>query len=115
MGRFAVILAVVLVALSMAVLWRSGGQQVTAADISSEHELVFFSAVWCGYCDRARRWFDAQGVDYLEIDIESSTEAQQLWREAGGRGVPLVLVGEQRIAGYAPAAFARALGRDSSP
>ena len=107
------LLALLLLLLSAAVLWHTGRNQVTAADISTEHELVFFSAPWCGYCDRARDWFDAQAVDYLEINIESSTEAHRQWREAGGRGVPLVLVGEQRIAGYAPAAFASALGIDA--
>ena len=115
MRGFSWTLALGLLALSMAVLWYTGRVQVTAADISTEHELVFFSAPWCGYCDRARNWFDAEGVDYLEINIESSTEAHNLWREAGGRGVPLVLVGEQRIAGYSPAAFAAALGRPAAP
>ena len=104
------IVAIAFLSLSVAVLWHTGRMQVTAADISSEHGLVFFSAPWCGYCDRARHWFDTQGVDYLEINIESSTDAHQLWRDAGGRGVPLVLVGDERIAGYAPAAFASALG-----
>lgn len=112
MRIFPLVLATCLVALTAAVLWHSGRNQVTAADISPAHELVFFSAPWCGYCDRARDWFDGQGVNYLEIDIESSTEARRQWREAGGRGVPLVLVGEQRIAGYAPQTFATALGRD---
>jgi len=102
-------LMLALLSLSAAMLWRSGQQQLGAADISSEHELVFFSAPWCGYCDRARTWFDDQRIGYLEIDIESSTEAHRLWREAGGRGVPLVLVGEQRIPGYSPDAYARAL------
>lgn len=109
MGRLTLMVAVVLLALSAVVLWRSGQLQVTAADISADHELVFFSAPWCGYCDRARDWFDAEAVNYLEINIESSTDAHRLWRDAGGRGVPLVLVGEQRIAGFAPAAYAEAL------
>ncbi len=109
MRGLASIVAVVFVGLSVAALWHTGQTQLTAADISSEHELVFFSAPWCGHCDRARIWLDAQDVDYLEINIESSTDAHDLWREAGGRGVPLVLVGETRIAGYAPAAFADAL------
>ncbi|MEE4637405.1 MAG: glutaredoxin domain-containing protein [Wenzhouxiangella sp.] len=98
-----------LLGLSAFVMWRSGEQQVTASDISTEHELVFFSAPWCGYCDRARDWFDAQRLDYLEIDIEGSTDANRLWRDAGGRGVPHVLIGEQRIPGYSPEAYARAL------
>lgn len=106
------ILMALLFLLSAAVMLHGGQRQLTAADISHEHELVFFSAPWCGYCDRARAWFDTQAVDYLEVDIESSTEANRLWREAGGRGVPLVLVGEQRIPGYAPAAYASALRMD---
>ena len=103
-----------LLLLSAAVMLHSGQRQVVAADITHEHELVFFSAPWCGYCDRARDWFDSERVDYLEIDIESSTEAHRLWREAGGRGVPLVLVGEQRIPGFAPAAYASALRMEPS-
>ncbi|SRR6056297_1120965 len=98
-----------LLVVSAVVMLRSGQQAVTVADISPDHELVFFSAPWCGYCDQARLWFDRQRVDYLEIDVESSTEANRLWREAGGRGVPHVLVGGEKIAGYAPAAYARAL------
>lgn len=105
------ILMGLLLLLSAAFMLHSGQRQVVAADISQDHELVFFSAPWCGYCDRARDWFDAERLDYLEIDIESSTEAHRLWREAGGRGVPLVLVGERRIAGYAPGAYAEALAR----
>ena len=107
-GGVALLMAALL-GLSAVVMWRSGQQQLAAADISSEHQLVFFSAPWCGYCDRARDWFDDQRVDYLEIDIERSTDNNQLWRDAGGRGVPLVLVGEQRIPGYSPDAYARAL------
>lgn len=103
------LLMAALLGLSAFMMWRSSQQQLAAADISGKHELVFFSAPWCGYCDRARAWFDEQRVDYLEIDIESSTDANRLWRDAGGRGVPLVLVGEQRIPGYSPEAYARAL------
>ncbi|MFW6340710.1 MAG: glutaredoxin family protein, partial [Wenzhouxiangella sp.] len=89
--RFGIALLMVgLLALSATVLWRSSEQAISATDISPEHELVFFSAPWCGYCDRARAWFDEQRIDYLEIDVESSTEANRLWRQAGGRGVPHV-------------------------
>jgi glutaredoxin len=103
-----------LLAVSAVVMLRSGQQALTVADISPDHELVFFSAPWCGYCDRARSWLDQQRVDYLEIDVESSTDANRLWREAGGRGVPHVLVGEEKIAGYAPAAYARALKKGAA-
>lgn len=103
-----------LLALSALVLWRGAQQSLTVADISPDHELVFFSATWCGYCDRARLWFDQQQVNYLEIDMESSTEANRLWREAGGRGVPHVLVGDRKIHGYAPEAYARALSGETA-
>ncbi len=103
-----------LLALSALVLWRSTQQSVAVADISPDHELVFFSATWCGYCDRARHWLNQQQVNYIEIDVESSTEANRLWRAAGGRGVPHVLVGDQKIAGYAPEAYARALSQEAA-
>ena len=108
--RFGVVLFMLaLLGASGLMLWHSSNQQMLANDITDEHELVFFSAPWCGYCDRARDWFDAEGINYLEIDIEASTDGNRLWCDAGGRGVPLVLIGDQRIPGYAPAAYAGAL------
>src|SRR5690554_3009250 len=94
------------------VVWRLLGVEVSALaadDISPGDDIVFFSAPWCGYCDQARDWFDALEVDYQEIDIEASTANQRLFQDANGRGVPLVFIGDRRLAGFSAAAYERAL------
>jgi glutaredoxin len=70
---------------------------------------VIFTAEWCGYCDQAREYLVRNRVDFLEIDIDSSTEANRRWRDAGGRGVPLIFIGEERMAGYSTQAYGQAL------
>ncbi|QOC23303.1 hypothetical protein IC757_03905 [Wenzhouxiangella sp. AB-CW3] len=84
---------------------------VEARDISAEHDIVFFTAPWCGYCDQARDYLDDQGVDYLEVDVEASTANNRQFQEVNGRGVPLIFIGETRMAGFSPQAYGRALER----
>lgn len=90
-----------------AAAWLHSSSQVSAADFSSEHEIVIFTAPWCGFCDRARAHLVERGVDFLEIDIESSADANAQWRGAGGRGVPLAFFENRRIAGYSPEVYTR--------
>jgi glutaredoxin len=40
-------------------------------------ELIMYSAAWCGYCRRARSLLDELDADYVEKDIEESTEARR--------------------------------------
>lgn len=84
---------------------------VAARDISAEHDVVFFTAPWCGYCDQARDYLDDNAVDYLEIDVEASTSNNRKFQELNGRGVPLIFIGETRMAGFSPEAYGRALER----
>ncbi len=92
-------------------LFKSTASDISAADISAEHEVVMFSTQWCGYCDQARDFLKAERIEFLEIDIESSTEAQRRFREAGGRGVPLTFIGDERLVGFSAPAYGRALDR----
>ena len=92
-------------------LFNTTSTDLAASDISPEHDIVMFSAPWCGYCDQARAFLEAERVEFLEIDIESSTEANNRFRAAGGRGVPLTFIGEQRIVGFSAPAYGQALDR----
>lgn len=64
-----------------------------------------FSAVWCGYCKLAKAHLAKRGVPYEEIDVEQSASGETEYRRLGGRGVPILLVGEQRMDGFDPAAL----------
>jgi glutaredoxin len=103
------ILVIALLLLAVWMLTNTASGPLQARDISPEHDVVMFAAEWCGYCDQARAWLERNEVNFLEIDIDSSTDAQRQWREAGGRGVPLTFIGDQRMAGFSPEAYGQAL------
>lgn len=84
---------------------------VEARDLSADHDVVFFTAPWCGFCDQARDYLDETGVDYLEIDVEASTANNRKFQEVNGRGVPLIFIGQSRMVGFSPQAYGRALNQ----
>jgi glutaredoxin len=86
------------------------------ADRYGQPEVVLYATSWCGYCKAAREFFAANGIEYIELDVEKSEAAQQGHRELGGGGVPVIVVGDTVIHGFNQPELRRALGpwlRDS--
>ena len=67
--------------------------------------VVMYATDWCGYCARARAYLQHNGIAFIEHDIEKSTAAGTEFRRLGGRGVPLILVGRERVYGFSELAF----------
>ena len=63
-------------------------------------QVTMYATSWCGYCAKARALFRAEGVAFVEHDIERSPEANAQHKALGGRGVPLIVIGNQTIKGY---------------
>ena len=64
--------------------------------------VVLLSTEWCGYCRRLRGDLAGWGVAYAEFDVEHTDEGRSAYHLVGGRGVPILLVGDQVVHGYAP-------------
>ena len=62
--------------------------------------VTLYSTEWCGYCTRTRRFLDTRDVPFVELDIEKSPAASAEFYRLGGRGVPVVTVGDQVVHGY---------------
>jgi glutaredoxin len=67
--------------------------------------VVLYAAVWCGYCRQAKAWLAARGVSYSEYDIDTRDGMTALVDVGGGRGIPLLLAGGQRIRGFSAPAY----------
>lgn len=80
----------------------------TAASVSG---VVLYSAVWCGYCTKAKAWLAGKGISYREIDIDTPDGMASYAQAGGGRGVPLLVAGGQRVQGYSPAAYEQLFAR----
>jgi glutaredoxin len=65
-----------------------------------------YSTVRCGYCRKARAYFKANGIAFTDYDVETSDKGRQDYRRMGARGVPVILVGDQRMMGFSESAFA---------
>ncbi len=77
----------------------------------SEHDVgkkvVMYSASWCTYCKKARRYFKRENIPYVEYDIEKNKVAKKQYRSLGGKGVPVILVGKKRMNGFSIDGFER--------
>lgn len=69
--------------------------------------VVMYSTSWCGVCRRAERYFQEQGIAYTEKDIETNPAWREEYDQLGGSGVPLIVVGDQRMSGFSSERFQR--------
>ena len=73
--------------------------------------VVMYATSWCPYCAKARAYFARTGTPYVEHDIERSAAAKMEFKRLGGRGVPLILVGKDKLSGFNELAFESMLAR----
>ncbi len=72
-------------------------------------DVVMYSTQRCGWCKKASQFFSKHNIEVSEYDIEASSGNMQEYKRLGGRGVPLIFVGENRIEGYNEKAMKLAL------
>ena len=61
--------------------------------------VVMLTAEWCGYCRQQIRLFDAAGVRYTALDVDTDA-GDRAYRALRGRGVPLTVVGQTLVRGF---------------
>jgi glutaredoxin len=64
--------------------------------------VVLLSAAWCGYCRKLRAQLEQWDVAFVEYDVETSVAGARAYSLLRGHGVPILLVNEHHIHGYAP-------------
>ncbi|MAM85772.1 glutaredoxin family protein [Allohahella sp. A8] len=91
-----------LVCLIIALNWErlvEDGRKLQAAQ-SNSPEVMLYSTAWCGYCDETRAILRENKTAFTEFDIEESDEAMTRFQALGGRGVPLLIIGNETIEGF---------------
>jgi glutaredoxin len=89
----------------------SGGDAAAAAsktgtDKSAKSKrVVMYSAEWCGVCKRAKQYFTEKNIRFTEYDIDKNPKAKADFDKMGGRGVPVILVGNRRMNGFSAGGF----------
>ena len=71
--------------------------------------VILYTTRQCGHCRRLKRFLQSREIRFTEYDVERSRRAWSAFQRAGGRSVPLILVGEHRLAGFDPERLSRVL------
>lgn len=75
-----------------------GGPIAYSADVSGA--VTLYSTSWCGYCRKARRMLNKHDIPFQELDVEKNADASVAFQRLGGRGVPVITVGDRIVHGF---------------
>jgi mycoredoxin len=64
-------------------------------------KVILYSAEWCRECREAKRFLQAHGIAFTEIDIESTPGAsEELVRNVGKRAIPQFVIDGEWVQPY---------------
>jgi len=86
-------------------------QEVSAREIDSNCDIIMFTTESCPYCKKAKTYLASKGAQWCERDIEWSDEDALLFKQLGGKGTPLTIIGNQVIGGFVEKRFDKALAQ----
>lgn len=69
--------------------------------------VTIYSAVWCGICTKAKKYFNKNNIAFTEYDIDKDKAAKRRHKEMGATGVPVIFIGGRRMNGFSAATFER--------
>jgi glutaredoxin len=70
-------------------------------------QVVLYSTVWCGFCKKAAQYFRQNNIPFKEYDVEKSVKGRRDYKEFGGGGVPIILIGKKQMRGFSVQQFER--------
>ena len=69
-------------------------------DAAGNPRVVMYATERCGYCIKAREYFNDEGIEFIEFDIDRSAVAKRNFTALEAPGTPLVYVGYRRVDGF---------------
>jgi glutaredoxin len=66
----------------------------------SKGKVVLYTTQRCGYCKMAKQFLKKNKIKYSEYDVEKSKKGKRDFKKLKGKGVPIILVGDQRMSGF---------------
>ncbi|HHJ16051.1 MAG TPA: glutaredoxin family protein [Gammaproteobacteria bacterium] len=63
-------------------------------------KVIVYTTQRCGYCKKAKKFLKRNNIRYTEYDVETSAKGKRDYKKLKGTGVPIILVGNQRMNGF---------------
>ena len=77
------------------------------SNINEDH-VVMYGASWCSHCAKARQYFKKNDIPFTEYDVEKKPGRMREFRDLGGNGYPLILIGQNmKMRGFSIEGFER--------
>ena len=93
----------IFIVLIVGVLLYAGLHQPKSTIIPIEprhNSVILYATSWCGYCKKARAFFEEHHIKYTEYDIENSNIGRLQYDQFKVRGVPVIDVRGLIVRGY---------------
>jgi len=65
-------------------------------------DVVMYSSTTCGYCTKAREWFNELDIEFVEYFIDQDADAAKRHSRLGMTVTPTIIVGDSVIKGFRP-------------
>jgi len=62
--------------------------------------VTLYTTATCGYCKKAKAYLQKRAIPFIEYDVQKSVTGKLDYQRLKGRGVPIILVGNQRMDGF---------------
>ena len=74
-------------------------------------DMLLFTTQTCPYCKAARQFLNTSevSINWCEIDINQSAKGYRLFQQFSGQGVPLAIIGDERIEGFSQRSYHKAI------
>ena len=63
-------------------------------------QVVIYTTATCAHCQRAKAFLRDRGIGFREMDVGGSERARKEFQRLGARGLPVLLVGGERMDGF---------------
>ena len=67
--------------------------------------VILYGTTWCGFCKKAKAYFQSKGIAYTEYDVENSAKGRTDYIRLRMQGVPVILANGRRLNGFSPETF----------
>ena len=74
-------------------------------------KIVLYSADWCGFCRKAKRYLARRGVDHEVRDVDDPRYAEELKRKTGSRSIPVIDVDGRVLTGFSASSYDKLIDR----
>ena len=78
---------------------------------SQTARVLLYTTRQCTHCRQVKAFLKKHKIPFTEWDIEQNRRAGKEFQRLGGRGVPLILIGQDQVPGFDPDSLGEALRR----